>query len=115
MKVGDKVSAGQRLCEGNIDLKKLFKVAGLEKTASYIVQEIQKIYASQGVTIHDKHIETIVRQMFARVKIVEKGDSKFSQGEVVEKSYFLEENEKDRKSTRLNSSHTDISRMPSSA
>ncbi len=94
VKVGDNVVAGQSLCEGNIDLKKLFKVSGLQKTASYIVQEIQKIYAGQGVAIHDKHIETIVRQMFARVKIIKKGDSKFSQGEITEKNSFLKENDK---------------------
>ncbi|MCD5397107.1 MAG: DNA-directed RNA polymerase subunit beta' [Candidatus Pacebacteria bacterium] len=91
-KIGETIEKGQQLCEGSLDLKELFKVAGVEAVQKYIIHEIQKIYVSQGVNIHDKHIEVIVRQMFSRVKIKEIGDSYFSQGEVVEKSCFLEEN-----------------------
>jgi len=91
---GDGIEAGDQLCEGSIDLKKLFKVGGKAKTAIYIVKEIQRIYASQGVAIHDKHIETIVRQMFSRVRIKKQGDSRFSEGEIVEIRAVTEENKR---------------------
>lgn len=89
---GQNVKKGQQLCEGNLDLKELFKLCGKEETERYIVKEIQKIYISPGVIIHDKHIETIVRQMFSRMKIKEAGDSSFSVGEIVSRAKFLEEN-----------------------
>ena len=94
VKEGDIIEAGDQLCEGSIDLKKLFKFGGKTKTAVYIVKEIQRIYASQGVAIHDKHIETIVRQMFSRVRVKKQGDSRFSEGEIVELRVMIEENKK---------------------
>jgi len=90
---GDIVKKGQQLCEGSKDLKELFKIVGMEETQRYIVQEVQKIYVSQGVEIHDKHIELIVRQMFSRVKIKSAGDSRFVPGQIVERSIFLNEKE----------------------
>ena len=90
---GDKVKKGQQLYEGNLDLKELFKIEGREATEKYILDEIQKIYASQGAAIHDKHIEVIIRQMFSRVKIKDPGDSLLSSGEIIEKPRVLEENE----------------------
>jgi len=101
VKVGDEVKAGQRLCEGNIDPKKLFKVSDRETTAKYLVGEVQKIYASQGVDIHDKHIEVIVRQMFSRMRIKKKGDSRFSVGEIREKVVILEENSRLKKENKV--------------
>ena len=92
VKAGDDVYAGQQLCEGNIVLKELFKVGGMELTQRYIVREVQKVYVSQGVKIHDKHIEIIARQMFSRVRVKLPGDSLFSPGEIVEKSRLLEIN-----------------------
>ncbi len=92
VKPGDQVVAGQQLCEGSVDIKKMFKVAGKSAVAAYVVKEIQKIYASQGVAIHDKHIETIARQMFSRIRIKKKGNSEFSEGELVEKSLIEETN-----------------------
>ena len=56
------------------------------------MREIQKIYVSQGAPIHDKHIETICRQMFSRLRIKESGDSFFVPGEIIERTRFLEEN-----------------------
>lgn len=94
IKEGQKVEPGDKLCEGNVDLRELFKVAGVEATKRHIVNEIQKIYASQGAVIHDKHIEVMVKQMFSRMKIKESGDSLFSPGEIIEEAKFLEENEK---------------------
>jgi len=92
VQVGQDVSRGQQLCEGNLDLKELFKMVGKDETQRYVVKEIQKIYVSQGAIIHDKHIEVIVRQMFSRLKIKDPGDSSFSVGEVVVRERFLDEN-----------------------
>ena len=89
---GQEIKKGEQLSEGNLDLKDFFKLVGKEKTQTYIVKEIQRIYVSQGVSIHDKHIEVIVRQMFSRLRIKEPGDSVFTVGEVVERIKFLEEN-----------------------
>jgi DNA-directed RNA polymerase subunit beta' len=89
---GQVVTKGQQLCEGNLDLKELFRLVGKEQVQRYIVKEIQKIYISQGANIHDKHIEVIVRQMFSRIKIKDPGDSYFATGEVVGRTKFLEEN-----------------------
>lgn len=89
---GQEIKIGQQLCEGSLDLKELFKLVGIEQTQKYIVKEVQKIYVSQGALIHDKHIETICRQMFSRLKITDSGDSIFKLGEIVEKAEFLREN-----------------------
>jgi DNA-directed RNA polymerase subunit beta' len=91
---GQNVKPGQQLSEGSLDLKELFKSVGQEETQRYIIKEIQKIYVSQGAVIHDKHIETICRQMFSRVRIKSPEDSSFSVGEIVERARFLEENAK---------------------
>ncbi len=92
VKEKDKVQKGQPLWEGNIDLRELFSLTGKEVVQRQIVKEIQKIYVSQGAPIHDKHIEVIVRQMFARVRVKDAGSSSYTPGEVVEKGDFLEEN-----------------------
>ena len=89
---GEKVEPGQQISEGSKNLKELLKIVGQEQTQKYIVQEVQKIYVSQGVKIHDKHIEVIAKQMFSRVKINSPGDSRFVPGQVVEKARFLEQN-----------------------
>ncbi len=90
--VGEVVKKGQQLCEGSLDLKELFKLVGTEETQRYIIKEIQKIYVSQGAVIHDKHIETICRQMFSRIRIKDPGDSSFTIGEIIEQAKFIEEN-----------------------
>jgi len=90
---GQEIKKGDRLCEGNLDLRELFKAKGKEEVQRYILEEIQNIYVSQGAIIHDKHVEIIVRQMFSRVKIKDSGDSDFSVGEIIEEARFLEENE----------------------
>jgi len=97
---GKQVVRGEQLCEGNLDLKELFQVAGVFQTQRYILKEVQKIYASQGAIIHDKHLETIIRQMFSRVRIKKEGDSNFSAGEIVEKERFLKENLKLKKANK---------------
>jgi DNA-directed RNA polymerase subunit beta' len=97
---GQDVKENQPLCEGSLDLKKLYKSAGVEPTQRYILQEVQRIYSSQGVDIHDKHIETIIQKMFSRVRIKDEGDSDWIRGEVVEKIIFNEEVERLKKAKK---------------
>ena len=85
---GDEIKRGAILTEGHADLKDLFRFAGKQATERYIVREVQKIYSLQGAPIHDKHVEVIVRQMFARVRIKDAGDTAFTPGEVIEKDEF---------------------------
>ncbi len=87
--VGDEVKKGDPLCEGNLDINRLFKLRGRLETQRYILKEAQRVYVSQGVDIHDKHIEVITRQMFSRVSIVEPGDSTFTLKEMVEREQYL--------------------------
>jgi len=98
---GQDIKENQPLCEGSLDLKKLYKSGGVETTQRYILQEVQKIYASQGVDIHDKHVEVIIQKMFSRIRVKEEGDSNWIRGEVVERVVFNEagdELKKDKKS-----------------
>ncbi len=98
---GQEVKENQALCDGSLDLKKLYKTGGVEVTQRYILQEVQKIYASQGVDIHDKHVEVIIQKMFSRIRVKEEGDSNWIRGEVVERVIFNEESDelkKDKKS-----------------
>jgi DNA-directed RNA polymerase subunit beta' len=97
---GQEVKENQPLCEGSLDLKKLYKSAGVETTQRYILQEVQRIYSSQGVDIHDKHIETIIQKMFSRMKIKDEGDSGWIRGEVVEWPIFNEEAERLKKAKK---------------
>ncbi len=90
---GDKVSVGQVLSSGPLDLRKLFKLSGKEAVQKYIIREIQKIYVGEGINIHDKHIEVIVRQMFSRVKIIDPGDSLWISEEIVSRAEFEEKQE----------------------
>ena len=94
---GQAVNKGQQLCEGNLDLKELFKATGVQETQRYIVKEIQRIYVSQGAIIHDKHVEVIVKQMFSRVRIKDAGQTQFNTGEVIEIARVFEENERVKK------------------
>ncbi len=93
VKEGDMIKKGEPLTAGSLDLKKLFKLIGTRATQKYIIKEIQKVYVSQGVSIHDKHVEVIVRQMFSRVKIKDPGDSFFAPEEVISRAVVLERNE----------------------
>lgn len=89
---GQEVEAGQALVEGPKDPKELLEIRGLRETQQYLVEEVQKVYRDQGVSIHDKHIELIVRQMLRRVLVAEPGDSTFLPGERVDARIFAEVN-----------------------
>ncbi len=89
VKVGDEVKKGDQLCEGNLDINRFFKLRGRKEVQKYILKELQKVYVSQGVDIHDKHLEVITRQMFSRVSVVEPGDSSFTPKEMIEREHYL--------------------------
>ncbi len=89
---GDSVKQGQFLTDGSAHLPELFKYAGEQTTQEYIINETNKIYELQGVTIARKHIELIVKQMMSRVKITESGNSHFTPGDVVEEWVFVQIN-----------------------
>jgi DNA-directed RNA polymerase subunit beta' len=91
---GDEVVAGQRLTNGSINLHELMRLQGVEATQRYIMSEILYIFASQGQTIADKHLEVIVRQMFSRVQIEDAGNSEFITGDIVSKLAVEETNER---------------------
>jgi DNA-directed RNA polymerase subunit beta' len=91
---GDEVVAGQRLTNGSINLHDLVRLQGIEATQRYIMNEILYIFASQGQTIADKHLEVIIRQMFSRVQIEEAGASEFITGDIVSKLAVVETNER---------------------
>ena len=90
---GDRVRAGEPLMDGAANPHDILKVKGEKELASWLVDEIQQVYRLQGVTINDKHIETIVRQMLRRVRITDPGDTNFLPDEQVEKARFEKENE----------------------
>ncbi|MDD3046382.1 MAG: DNA-directed RNA polymerase subunit beta' [Candidatus Pacebacteria bacterium] len=93
IKKGDIVSKGQALTVGSIDLKKLYKYSGENAVKRYIIKEIQEVYVSQGVAIHDKHVEIIVKQMFSKFKIKDAGDSLLFEDEVISESKLAQINE----------------------
>ncbi len=92
VKTGDLVSKGTPLTSGHLNLRKLMKLSDIYTTQKYIMSEVQSIYASQGQTINDKHIEIITRQMFSKVRLVESGSSNFLPGEIVDFQTVTEEN-----------------------
>ncbi len=92
VKDGDTVVAGQRLTNGSINLHELMRLQGVEATQRYIMNEILRIFASQGQNIADKHLEIIVRQMFSRVQIEEVGQSEFVVGDILSKQAVIEAN-----------------------
>ena len=89
---GQEVAAGDALVEGPKDPKELLEVKGIRETQQYLVEEVQKVYRDQGVSIHDKHIELIVRQMLRRVLVAEPGDAPFLPGERVDNQIYAEVN-----------------------
>lgn len=94
VKVGQAVEKGELLTDGSADVDELFKFGGREKAQNYMISEINKLYELQGETVSRKHIEVIVRQMFSRLKIKDKGDTTFNVGETVYEGDFAYENER---------------------
>ncbi|MHB8305809.1 MAG: DNA-directed RNA polymerase subunit beta', partial [Vulcanimicrobiaceae bacterium] len=91
---GDNVEPGDQLNEGSLNPHDILRIKGETALQNYLVQEVQKVYRSQGVDINDKHIEVIVRSMLRKVKIVDGGDTQMLPGQLVEAANFHEQNEK---------------------
>ena len=91
---GQQVKAGQPVAEGSLNPHDILRIQGETALQNYLVQEVQKVYRSQGVDINDKHIEVIVRSMLRKIKIVDGGDTRMLPGQLIEAAVFAEENEK---------------------
>src|SRR5450432_3070282 len=89
---GDHVEVGEQLIEGTVNPHEVLRILGPRAVQIHLVSEVQEVYRSQGVPIHDKHIEIIVRQMLKRVNVLESGDTDFLPGELVERPRFEEGN-----------------------
>ncbi len=83
VKEGQRISIGDKLTEGHLDLAKSMELKGITATQEYIISDVQTIYMSQGQTISDKHVEVVVKQMFSKVRIVDPGESELLPGEIV--------------------------------
>jgi DNA-directed RNA polymerase subunit beta' len=90
---GDIVVAGQQLTEGSQNPNRILRILGREASQIYLVEEVQRVYRSQGVSIHDKHIELIVRQMTSKVRITSTGDSDYLPGELIDRLKFQRMND----------------------
>lgn len=91
---GDLVGQGTQLCSGPVDVREILDVSGLEAAQRYLINSIQGVYESQGIGIHDKHIEVIVREMSDKLKIEDPGDTNFLYGQIVTRPVYDEENNK---------------------
>jgi DNA-directed RNA polymerase subunit beta' len=89
---GDHVEVGQQLMEGSADPHEVLRVQGPREVQIHLVKEVQEVYRAQGVSIHDKHIEVIVRQMLRRVTIIDSGSTEFLPGSLTERAEFEAEN-----------------------
>ena len=89
---GDFVKKGQQLTEGPVDPHEILDICGPQELQEHLVNEVQEVYRLQGVTINDKHIEIIVRQMLRKVRVTEPGDTQFLWGEQIDKIEFEKEN-----------------------
>jgi len=90
----DFVKSGMALSDGSISPSDYLSIQGANKVQEYLVFELQEVYRLQGVKINDKHFEVIVRQMMRKVKVLEPGDTRFLEGELVHKQDFKEENDR---------------------
>ncbi len=89
---GDKVEVGQQLVGGAVNPHDVLRIMGPREVQQHLVREVQEVYRSQGVAIHDKHIEVIVRQMLKRITVIDSGATEFLPGSLVERTSFESEN-----------------------
>ena len=90
---GDLVGAGTQLASGSVDVKNLLKIKGLRASQEYLIKEVQGVYESQGIAIHDKHFEVIARQMSDKIRIDEPGDTQLLSGDIVSRGTYELANE----------------------
>jgi DNA-directed RNA polymerase subunit beta' len=88
VKDGELVHLGTQLTQGSVDPKEIMAIKGLLPTQQYILSQAQKVYESQGIPIHDKHFEVIIRKMADKVQIENPGDTEFLTGEILERNKF---------------------------
>jgi DNA-directed RNA polymerase subunit beta' len=93
VKNGEVVEKGTQLASGSMDIEQVLEVCGLRDAQLLLLKEVQRVYESQGITIHDKHFETLIREMSSRVKVTRPGDSDFLIGEYVEQPIYQEVNQ----------------------
>jgi DNA-directed RNA polymerase subunit beta' len=91
---GDLVTVGTQLAGGSLDIKEVLEVRGLRGAQEYLIEEIQAVYESQGVPIHDKHFEVIVRRMSDKVRVLAQGDTTLLPGDIIDRGTFENENAK---------------------
>jgi DNA-directed RNA polymerase subunit beta' len=91
---GDEIPAGEKITDGPVNPHDILAIKGTNAVQEYLVNEIQEVYRLQGVKINDKHIEVIVRQMLQKVKVVNSGDTKLLDEDLVDKVKFIEENDR---------------------
>lgn len=91
---GERVVKGDQINEGALDPHEILRVRGEVELQRYLIREIQEVYRMQGVYIHDKHIEVIIRQMLRKVEVSDAGDTSFVLSSVVDKNEFKQENER---------------------
>ena len=89
---GQHVEVGQKLTVGTEDPQDVLRVLGVRAAQEHLVDQVQAVYRSQGVSIHDKHIEIIIRQMLRRITIIESGDTSMLPGELVDRNTFETQN-----------------------
>jgi DNA-directed RNA polymerase subunit beta' len=89
---GQEIKAGEPITDGPFDPKEIMEIKGIRETQTYLVEEVQKVYRDQGVSISDKHIELIVRQMTRRIGVQEPGDTSFLPGERADAKVFRDTN-----------------------
>jgi len=91
---GDLVGKGTQLSSGSLDVREIMEVKGIEAAQRYLITSIQGVYESQGITIHDKHLEVIVKEMSGKIKIENPGDTTFLYGQILSLAAFNAANEK---------------------
>jgi len=91
---GEHVEKGEVICDGAPTPHDILRLSGVSELARYVVNEVQDVYRLQGVKINDKHIEVIVRQMLRKIEVSDPGETRFLKGEQIERSRFLDENDK---------------------
>jgi len=88
IKDGDHVTAGQQLTAGTMDPQDVLRVRGVRRVQEHLVEEVQRVYRTQGAPIHDKHIEIIIRQMLRRVTVIDSGETSMMPGELVDRKSY---------------------------
>jgi DNA-directed RNA polymerase subunit beta' len=89
---GDLVAAGTQLCSGSLDVREIMVVKGLAEAQRYLIDSIQAVYESQGIAIHDKHLEVLVKEMSDKLKIEDPGDTNFLYGQIVNRAVYSSAN-----------------------